>query len=236
MTIKIGKKGIITGLVILITLAVYNVLYFVIPFNRELSNSAFWVTYGFTTFFFAFSAIIVFLGVKDKELKNRIFGIPLVKLAIGVCITLLVIDAVVMGVGNWFSIPVWVPVIVDTLISAYALISLIARYTYKQHAIEVDSSEKKQSFVNELRIELETLNSSYSNHELSKEINALYELAKYTDPVSNKDVVMIEDEISSKLENLEKQLEAGEVDSAKQTITKIDSLLKERKLRVKNAR
>mgnify|MGYP003316369179 CR=1 FL=1 len=236
MTIKIGKKAIITGAVILIALALYNVFYFVIPFNRDLSNGAFWVSYGFTTFFFVFAAFIVFLGVKDKELKLRIFGISLVKLAIGTCIAQLVVDAVVMGVGNWFAFPTWVAAVADSVIAAYVFVAVITRFVYKGHIEKIDSYEKKESFVKELRVELETLNNTYASHELAKEINGLFELAKYTDPVSNREVEPLEDEISSKVEVLKKQLEAGDAEAARQSITKIDSLLKERKLRVKNAR
>ena len=41
--VKIGKKTIVTTLILAIIMAAYNVLYFVIPYNRDLSNAAIWI-------------------------------------------------------------------------------------------------------------------------------------------------------------------------------------------------
>lgn len=57
LRIRIGKKTIVTTLILAVILAAYNVLYFVIPYNRDLSNAAMWITYGVTTFLTAFSAV-----------------------------------------------------------------------------------------------------------------------------------------------------------------------------------
>lgn len=235
MSFKIGKRAIVTGTIILILLALYNVLYFVIPFNREFSNGAFWITYGFTTFYFVFSAFIVFLGIKDKKIDSRVFGIPLIKLAIGSCIAELLIDAIVMGVGNWFTVPFWAVIIVEAIITAYVFIAVISRYALKEHISQVDSYKEKTNFIKELRAELGVLKNKYSSHELAKEINELYETARFTDPVSDESVETIENQITSKLETLKTQLKSGELDSSKQTIQNINDLLVERKIKVSNS-
>ena len=104
LKLKVGKRGIVTALILLILLAVYNVLFFVIPFDRSHSNGAFWVTYGVTTFLIVFMAVVVFIGFGSKELKSKVFGFPIVYLGYSTLITQLVIDMVVMGVGNFFEI------------------------------------------------------------------------------------------------------------------------------------
>lgn len=62
--VKIGKKTIVTTLILAIIMAAYNVLYFVIPYNRDLSNAAIWITYGVTMFLIAFSAVTVCIGIR----------------------------------------------------------------------------------------------------------------------------------------------------------------------------
>ena len=71
---------------------------------------------------------------------------------------------------------------------------------------------------------------------LKKTLERLYETAKYTDPVSSKAVVDIEDQISIKVEKLKKTICAENFDEAKLIANEIDGLLKERKLRARSSR
>lgn len=234
LNIKIGKKGLITAAILLIALAVYNVLFFVIPFDRTHSSVSFWVTYGFTTFLVIFDAVIVFLGLKDKNIKSRIFGIPLLKLAYAAVVTQFVIDAVVMSVGNFFAIPAWAVTIVEVLLFAYVLIALIVRAAYKDHIAKIDSYENKESFIKELRIEVSSLIDATKDKELKKELENLSDLVRYTDPVSSKEVTEIEDEIIEQVSKLKNELNDG--DNASVVIKKIIQLIKERKNRLQAGR
>lgn len=131
LRIKIGKKAIVTTLILAVILAAYNVLYFVIPYNRDLSNAAMWITYGVTTFLIVFSAVTVCIGIYDKELKSRVFGIPILYLGYGVLVAQFVIDIVITAVGSRFEVGAWVAAVVETLLLAFFFISLIARTAYK---------------------------------------------------------------------------------------------------------
>lgn len=131
LRIRIGKKAIVTTLILAVILAAYNVLYFVIPYNRDLSNAAMWITYGVTTFLTAFSAVTVCIGIYDKELKSRVFGIPILYLGYGVLVAQFVIDTVITAVGSRFEVGAWVAAVVETLLLAFFFISLIARTAYK---------------------------------------------------------------------------------------------------------
>lgn len=231
----ICKQKNIISIVTLIVLVFYNVLYFVIPFNRSLSNGAFWVSYGFTTFFFIFATFIAFLGVKDRELKLRVFGIPLVKLAIATCIVEFLFDVIVMIIGSFFIFPTWIVVLIESIITLYVFISVVSRYLLKEHIKEVDSHKSYTSFIKKIRIELKKINIDYSSHELANDINDLYETVNYTDPVSNKEVGSIEDQIFSNIETLKTLLKLGEIDSAKKVICNIKNLIIERATILKNS-
>lgn len=236
LKIKIGKKGIITGLILLILLAVYNVLYFAIPFDRSHSNGAFWLTYGFTTFFIIFMAVVVFIGFHDKDIKSRVMGIPVIYLGYSILCIQFVIDAVVMGVGNFFEIKTWIPVIVEVLLLAFFLISLIARTAYKDTIAKIDSQKQRKAYITELRIQLESMLNSVTNEEVKKELEKLCETVKYTDPVSYKEVEDIEDEISNNVEKLKVVIGDGDSVKVNELIKSISNLVNERKLRLKARR
>ena len=68
------------------------------------------------------------------------------------------------------------------------------------------------------------------------ELEKLFETIKYMDPVSSKEVEEVEDQIAFETEKLAKLLENGETDSALKAIDKINNLLNERKIGLKNSR
>ena len=221
LRIKIGKKAIVTTLILAVILAAYNVLYFVIPYNRDLSNAAIWITYGVTTFLIVFSAATVCIGIYDKELKSRVFGIPILYLGYGVLVAQFVIDIVIAVVGSRFEVGAWVAAVVETLLLAFFFISLIARTEYKE------------SFIRELRPELKLLVDSVNDGEVKTALNKLYETVLCTDPVSSKFVIEIEDEISEKVKALKESISAGDDVKSLNLIRETDLLVKERKLKLR---
>lgn len=233
LRIKIGKKAIVTTLILAVILAAYNVLYFVIPYNRDLSNAAIWITYGVTTFLIVFSAATVCIGIYDKELKSRVFGIPILYLGYGVLVAQFVIDTVIAAVGSRFEVGAWVAAVVETLLLAIFFISLIARTAYKDTIKKIDEKEYKESFIRELRPELKLLVDSVNDGEVKTALNKLYETVLCTDPVSSKFVIEIEDEISEKVKALKESISAGDDVKLLNLIRETDLLVKERKLKLR---
>lgn len=233
LRIRIGKKAIVTTLILAVILVAYNVLYFVIPYNRDLSNAAMWITYGVTTFLIVFSAVTVCIGIYDKELKSRVFGIPILYLGYGVLVAQFVIDTVITAVGSRFEVGAWVAAVVETLLLAFFFISLIARTAYKDTIKKIDEKEYKESFIRELRPELKLLVDSVNDGEVKTALNKLYETVLCTDPVSSKFVIEIEDEISEKIKVLKESVAAGDDVKSLNLIRETDLLVKERKLKLR---
>lgn len=233
LRIRIGKKTIVTTLILAVILAAYNVLYFVIPYNRDLSNAAMWITYGVTTFLIVFSAVTVCIGIYDKELKSRVLGIPILYLGYGVLVAQFVIDIVITTVGSRFEVGAWVAAVVETLLLSFFFISLIARTAYKDTIKKIDEKEYKESFIRELRPELKLLVDSVNDGEVKTALNKLYETVLCTDPVSSKFVIEIEDEISEKIKVLKESVAAGDDVKSLNLIRETDLLVKERKLKLR---
>ena len=184
-------------------------------------------------FLIAFSAVTVCIGIYDKELKSRVLGVPILYLGYGVLVAQFVIDIVITAVGSRFEIGAWVAVVIETLLLAFFFISLIARTAYKDTIKKIDEKEYKESFIRELRPELKLLVDSVNAGDVKTALNKLYETVLYTDPVSSKFVIEIEDEISEKIKALKESLTAGDDVKSLNLIRETDLLVKERKLKLR---
>ena len=233
LKLRIKKRGIVTSLILLVLLVAYNVLFFVIPFDRSHSNSSFWVTYGITTFLIIFMAVVVFIGFGDRDIKSRVFGVPIVFLGFSTLITQLVIDGVVMGVGNFSEIKVWIPIVVETLLLAFFFISLIARTAYKDTIKKIDAQSKRTEFFKEFRVNIEAFSSTIPEGRFKTEFDKICELVKYSDPVSTKELVEIEDAMVNEFESVKKAFSDGDIGEAEKHAKELRSLLNERKLRTR---
>lgn len=233
LRVKIGKKTIVTTLLLVVILAAYNVLYFAIPYNRDLSNAAIWITYGVTTFLIAFSAVTVCIGICDKELKSRVLGVPILYLGYGVLVAQFVVDIVITAVGSIFEIGALFAAVIETLLLAFFFVSFIARTAYKDAIKKIDEKAYKESFIRELRPELKLLVDSVNAGEVKTALNKLYETVLYTDPVSSEFAIEIEDEISEKIKALKESLDAGDDVKSLNLIRETDLLVKERKLKLR---
>lgn len=236
MTIKLGKKAIITLSIIAIVAIIYNVLYFAIPWNKALSSSAFWMTYAFSWLSFIFSAVVTGIAFSKKELKSRIFGIPIHCIAYSVVLIQLVLDFIIMGVGSKVEIQFWIPLIIEVVLYGVASISAIAKTAYRDHIDTVDNIVIKKAFIQQLRIKADSLVETNKIGEISSDLIKLSETIKSTDPVSYKEVEELEDQITVSFEDLEKAITDGDIDKARLSIAKVNRLLNERKAILKNAR
>ena len=237
MTIKLGKKALVTLIIIAVIAIIYNVLFFAIPWKRELSAPAFWITYGCTWLALVFAAVGVAIAFNRKELKSRIFGIPVHCVGYTVVLVQLILDFVVMGVGSWYEVYYWIPLIVEVLLFGFAVIAVTVRNEYRNFVNKIDAKdEPKKEFIKELRLEVISLNASNKIVTIKTALEKLTEKIKYTDPVSSKDVEALEDQIVIEFESLQKAIADGDSDKANSQIEKIDVLLDERKARLKEGR
>ena len=236
MTINIGKKAGITLAIIAILAVVYNVIFYVVPWNNGMSVAATWITYGCTWLALIFGGVVTAVAFNKKELKSRIFGIPVHCVGYTVLLIQLLIDGVVMGVGHWYEIAFWIPTIAEVLLFALATIMVIARAANRDFIDSIDKKEVKEAYIRQLRVEVDSLVEANTLEALNADLTKLAETVRYTDPVSHKDVEDTEDQITVAFEELEKAVADGDVAKAQAAIAKMNRLLNERKAILKNAR
>lgn len=236
MTFKIGKKSQIILIILVILVVIYNILFFVIPWRREVSEASFWITYVFTWLAFLFLGVTIKLSFNKKELKSKIFGIPINFVGVTAILLQLILDLVVMCVGSFYEIWWWIPTITEFIIFGLCVIVVIIRYQYRGFIEEVDNKKINKSFMEQLNIKINLLIELNKSVEIKNDLENLAEKIKYSDPVSYKAVADIENLITTSLEELEKAVVDKNINKSKILIDAINRLLNERKMVLKNVR
>lgn len=227
------KKRIVSVLIVLTLLIAYNIVFFVVPFNRTLSGNSFWITYGVSHFIAVVNVFLVRLGLGDKKIESRILGIPIIQVGLFVGLIQFVLDLSVMIVGNYISIPYWITILLEVVLLVIFSISIIVRQKYRSTIIRISIGKKNEDFIKNLRIEMEQIfRSLQADAETKRAMFRLLESVKYTIALSDERVFDLEEDISQKTVNLKEYIETKDFVKAKETIIQINSLIKERKTRL----
>lgn len=232
MTIKFNKRSLVAAVVLAIVAIIYSVIFFILPLP-EISKTAFYITYGCTLFSLVLSLIIFVIAFGgEKQLKTRILSVPIIYVAYSLVILQLLLDVIVMWIGSLMEFKPWVLIIIETLIIGISLIALIIRVSYRNMIVENDKKDiSKESFIKELRIEIDTIVNENKDELITKDLHKLQDLIKYTTPVSNNSVVQIENDIIDLVNELRN---SKETDKSRILIEQIANLIKERKIRLQN--
>ena len=83
---KKNKNMLISLLIIVIIAALFNVIYFVFPFDKIVNAGPFWISYAFTMSMFLIGFIGVYLTFSKKKLESKIFGLPIITFMYGMVI------------------------------------------------------------------------------------------------------------------------------------------------------
>lgn len=209
-----------------ITLVVFNVIAFVVPFAK---SAVFWVSYGF-----GMLAIIMQLGVMKlafdgaKDARSRFYGFPIARIGViyGICQLLLSVAA--MAIGQY--IPAWIPVVVFILLFAAAAFGLIGADAVRDEVQRQDENIVKDvRRMRDLQSRMNMLISqSDASGELKAELEKLAESIKYSDPVSGSATEQMEDELNFNMEDLQKSIVDGDENAALALCKKTGGILAER--------
>ena len=234
MMTKKNKNMLIALSIICIIAALFNVIYFVFPFDKVNNAGAFWVSYSATMLLFVIGFISIFFAFAKKKLESKIFGIPIITFVYGVAIFQFIIDIIILITGNYIAIKSWIVWIIESIILAVLLIGIITRTVYRN---AIDEMEKKDAgktrFIDELRVEIKILCDNSYGKAYAKELQSLNENLKYTNPVSNKEVIELEDEMLNELDYLKKAIEEEKELDTINYINKLNNHIKERAARIK---
>lgn len=216
------KKGTIRSVIVTaVVLAVYHLIVFAVPFVK---NAAFWVSYGFTLAAFAVVAASIYIAfVKNPDARSRFYGFPIARIGAVYGTVQFVLSLLVMGFAAW--VPWWAAAAAYALGLGISVIGLIAAEVVVEEIQAQDEQLKvKVSVMRGLQSKVHQLAAQSGD----KDILALADEFRYSDPVSNDAVSDAEADLAAAVDELQSAYVDGDSEAAKQLCRKVSALLAER--------
>ena len=224
---KLNKKQIRSILTLVVILAVYNVLAFVLPFKH---TGLFWVAYSFGLVSIIVSLMIFALAFgKDGTAKSRFYGFPIARIGVIYSAVQIPLSFLAMALAAIDGIPTWPFVLVFILILAAAVLGTIATDSTRDEIERQDIKLAKDvSAIKALRSLGNSLVSQCGDEEAKKELKKLADTLNYCDPVSNGATVASETELKAVMEEIQRAIVDGDNASVTQLCKEAEAVLAER--------
>ena len=217
------KNSSIWYLILGIVFIATNVIIFTIP---SLKTTSFWISYAFMLLSFIIQIVLwnKTLG-KDKPLKSKFLGLPLILIGGAYLIVQILASFVFLFVP---ILPTWSSIIICTITTCSSIILLLAVNTSKDNLSQIDDKIKqKTNYLKNLQIDLEMLSKKENDHSIQISLADLAEKVRFSDPISNGAVFELEDNIANKVKEL------NHVKDKEKIIKEINLLLDERNKKCK---
>ena len=218
------KKNSTKGYVLLgILFALVSIIAFAVPTAK---TATFWIAYVFTAAAFAAQISIwkTALG-KEGTLKSKFLGFPVVHIGIVYAVLQVIVFAVFMFVP---TLPTWSAIVVCSIIAGLSAVCMISADAGRNEIERVEAKvQNKVFYVRELQADIELLADSETNANVKTALTQLAEKIRFSDPMSNEQLVDLENKISIKTAELKTTTSKLEI------ITELNSLLDERNKKCK---
>lgn len=216
------KKDTIRAIVVAaITLIIYNLVAFMIPFVH---TAAFWISYGFTLAAFAVVCASIYIAfVKNPDAKSRFYGFPIARIGVLYGIAQMIVSLIVMALAKWT--PWWIPVLVYAIGMGVTIIGLISAEAIVD---EIQTQDVKLKDNTAMMRTLQSKISQIASQTDNAAIKALAEEFRYSDPVSNDAIADAEADLAAAVDQLQAAFVDGDNEAMAQLCRKATALLAER--------
>lgn len=186
---------------VLIVLAVFNALAFLIPFQRA---GGFWVGYGFATLAILLAAGVGLYALGHEGMKSKFYGLPIAMVATAYMAAQVVLSLVEMAVP---VLPARYGILINVILLAACLIGLIGAGMGKEEIARIDAKVKEKVFyIKSLQGDIEGMAQRAQGEPLKKALTDLAETVRFSDPMSSPQLAAIENKIEAKAGALEESL------------------------------
>lgn len=194
------RRYISFGIIYFIILALYMLLFWVIPFEKD--------TAVIFAHVFALLSVLVSFGVfivafQGDELKSKVYGIPITYISVLHMTIQIGFSFVIALINSFTEVETWIVVVIAAIMFAVCLIGIIMTDAMKNEIeLQERSVRNRTKNIRTLCMQVGNICSECNNVQLKAKLNKLEEELKYSDPVSRDDLVEIEGRISSKISEL----------------------------------
>ena len=209
-----------------ILLAVFNVICFVTPdemagFTKL--DSTFWVAYAFITAAFLGQLLCAFFALKADTVKKLFYNLPLITVSYTGLIVMLIFGALTVLIPN---LPSWVGVVGCVIVLAFTAIAVVKASGASAVVEKNDEKVKTQTaFIKNLTADAEGLVIRAKSDAVKAECERVYEAVRYSDPMSNDALSVIEAKVTVKMDVFSSAVGDDDAEKAKQIADEIVILL-----------
>ncbi len=198
------KKGSIQAIIIgLVVLCLFNLMAFVIPFDR---NATFWIAYAAEMI-----AILAQFGVfkysSDREatLKSRVLGFPLIRVGYIYLIVQSILSVLLMILATFIEkMTTWIPIISCAFVLGLAIICFVSVDVVRDQVERLEETSKVDTqFIMLMRAKSMNIAGQPVNPQSRVYLQAVAEKFKYSDPVTSQETMGYESRIGSVFTELE---------------------------------
>lgn len=189
-------------------------------------DARFWIAFVFIIAAFIGNLVCAFLAFKAENLKKMFLNLPLITVSWSALIAMLVAGSVLMLIPNC---PAWIAAIVCLIILAFNAIAVIKAGWAADAVNIVDEKVKaKTSFVKNLVVDIENVLSRAKSDAEKAECKKVYEAVRYSDPMTNEALSVIEAKITEKADEFASSVGVDNAERVKEIADEIVILVGDR--------
>ena len=215
-------------LIIAIIFALFSVLAFAIPFEK---NTVFWMSYAFAVIALAVQLIVQprALDLDGHDVRSKFYGFPLTRIATAYLAVQLTLSLVFMILCKYMEIKTWVPLVAYVLILGISALGFIAADSMKEEVERQDTLHRARvDAMRALQSKAVFVAGQCDDAETKKALDKLAEALRFSDPVSSEATADIEENLAGLLEELGNAVLDKDYAATKTLCAKASTLLADR--------
>lgn len=194
-------------------------------------DARFWIAFVFIVAAFIGNLVCAYLAFKAENLKKMFLNLPLITVSWSALIAMLVVGSVLMLIPNC---PAWVAAVVCIIILAFNAIAIIKSGWAADVVSKVDERVAAQTlFIKNLTVDTESLLSHAKSDAVKAECKKVFESVRYSDPMSNDALSVIEAKITVKVDEFSSAVGADDAEKVKKIADEIIMLVADRNKKCK---
>lgn len=175
--------------------AIFNIVAFAMPIERE---NAFWIGYVFIILAYVLQLACGYKACQSDSLEKVFYSISILKVSYSGLAISGFVGIIAMLIANF---PIWLADIICFVALGYMAIAIVKADAAVEAVEAVGQKVKVQTFfMKALTADAQTLISRASTDVAKENCNAVYELIRYSDTMSNDALASIESQITIKFQ------------------------------------
>lgn len=195
-------------------------------------DARFWIAFVFIVAAFIGNLVCAYFAFKTENLKKMFLNLPLITVSWSALIAMMVVGTGLMLIPNC---PAWIAAIVCIVVLAFNAIAVITAVWAANTVDKVDEKVKIQTlYIRNLTIDTESILARAKSEPVKAECKKVCEAVRYSDPMSNEALSVIEAKITVKVDEFAAAVGADDVAKAKELADDIVILVGDRNKKCKS--